>query len=83
MKTTLLAATAALTLSAATAFAQPGDSAAGGAFPAGFFDGDLYSQTRQRLETYVAEHEKAVLAERARQQRNAISAASGSRPAGG
>jgi hypothetical protein len=71
MKTTLLAATAALTLTAGTAFAKSGahDPSVNSAnsLPKGFNDGNLSAQTIKRRQNYIAEHEKAVLAEQARQ----------------
>jgi hypothetical protein len=81
MKTILLAA--ALTLAAGTVIAQPGDPGAGNSFPAGFSAGDLNAQTAKRQQNYVTEHEKAVAAERARQQPNTISVAPQPRGAGG
>jgi hypothetical protein len=75
VKTTLLAATAALTLTADTAFAKSGahDTSVNSAnsLPPGFNDGNLTYQTFQRLRREAMEHERrAVLAERARQQQN-------------
>lgn len=79
MKTTLLATITALTLVfAGTAFAKSGahDTSVNSAnsLPPGFNDGNLTYQTFQRLRREAMEHEKAVLAERARQQPNTIGA---------
>jgi hypothetical protein len=83
----LLAATAALILSAGAALAASGTADSGttpNSFPAGFYDGNLNAQTGLRLQKAVAEHEQAVLAARARQQQpSTISATPRVRPAGG
>ena len=73
MKTMLLAAAATLTLLAGTAFARSGaHEASMNSLPAGFNDGNLTYQTRQRLGDYVMDHEKAAIA-RVSQQPNTIS----------
>jgi hypothetical protein len=78
MKIMLIAAAAALTLAAGTAFAESGaNNSSENSLPMNFNAGNVTYQTAKRMQNYVAEHEKAALADQTRQQPHAISAARG------